>query len=69
MSGAALELAPGVRAELVARAVRGGQNAADAERRLVELLSIHSGVNLAVALAFWGYASERRALRVAGVTL
>lgn len=55
-------------AELVDRAERGGYNRADAARRLEELLSIHSGVNLAVALEFYGYASERRALTAAGVS-
>ena len=52
-------------AKLIARAVSKGHNEAEATSRLAELTAALSPVNLACALAHWGYATERQAERVA----
>ncbi len=54
--------------QLVANAVRKGHNAARAAARLAELLGAHDGDNLAHALSYEGYATERQAYRfIAGM--
>jgi hypothetical protein len=48
---------------LVARAVRGGYNAADARRVLAELVRALSAPNLPYALAYHGFSTARSAQR------
>lgn len=53
---------------MIARRVRVGGFAASRSRRLLsELIAAHDGYNLASALVWWGFATERQALRFAGV--
>ena len=53
---------------MIARRVRVGGFAASRSRRLLsELIAAHDGDNLASALVYWGFATERQALRFAGV--
>lgn len=52
---------------LLATAVRKGQNRKDALLALHRVLRDHEGYNLASALMYEGFASERVALKVAGI--
>jgi hypothetical protein len=53
---------------MIARRSRVGGYAPGKSRRLLsELKAAHDGVNLASALVWWGFATERQALRFAGV--
>lgn len=53
--------------QMIARAASKGHNIDEAAARLDELTAAHDGHNLAAALTYWDFATERQALRFAGV--
>lgn len=52
--------------EMINRRTRQGHTAKDSAELLSQLIASHSGDNLAVALAYQGFATERQALRFVG---
>lgn len=53
--------------KMIARRVKGGYNAEQSKALLTHLIASHDGHNLASALVYQGFATERQALAFAGI--